>query len=111
LDIFLHGFNLSSCSQHSLKVLLLLNPMCLLKYVLNCEQNFSFFVFWSRLSSIWVKCNQVSEGLMHCGLLGYDMLQSGMWILEEEETWVWKWREYCILHSNTSIYQPHHNMP
>jgi hypothetical protein len=43
LDIFLHGFSLSSCPQRSLKVLLLLNPTCLLKYVLNCEQNFSYF--------------------------------------------------------------------
>jgi hypothetical protein len=28
----------------------LLNAVCLLKYVLNCEQNFSYFIFWSRLS-------------------------------------------------------------
>jgi hypothetical protein len=48
LDIVLRGFSLSGCPQHSLKVLLLLNPTCLLKYVLNCEQNFSFFnvSFW-----------------------------------------------------------------
>jgi hypothetical protein len=50
LDIFLRGFSLSNCPQHSLKVLLvqsllLLNPICLLKYVLKCEQNFLFFVF------------------------------------------------------------------
>jgi hypothetical protein len=40
LDIFLRGFSLSSCPQHGLKVLLLLTPTYLLKYVLNCEQNF-----------------------------------------------------------------------
>jgi hypothetical protein len=33
LDISLRGFSLSSCPQHSLKVLLLLNPVCVLKYV------------------------------------------------------------------------------
>jgi CRISPR/Cas system CMR subunit Cmr6 (Cas7 group RAMP superfamily) len=44
-NIFLCGFSLFSCPQHSLKVLLLLNPMCLLKYVLNCKLNFSFFIF------------------------------------------------------------------
>jgi hypothetical protein len=37
-------FSLSNCPQHSLKALLLLNHMCLLKYVLNCEQNVSFFI-------------------------------------------------------------------
>jgi hypothetical protein len=39
LEIFLRGFSLSSDLQHSLKALLLLNA----KYVLNCEQNFSYF--------------------------------------------------------------------
>jgi hypothetical protein len=42
LDIFLRGFSLSSCPQHSLKALLLLNPMCLLKCVLDCEKHFSY---------------------------------------------------------------------
>jgi hypothetical protein len=51
LDILLRGFSLSSCPQHSLKVLL---P--LLKYVLNCEQNFSFFDI-----SIRINCNRISE--------------------------------------------------
>jgi hypothetical protein len=37
LDIFLPGFSLSSCPQHSLKALLLLNPLCLFKYVLKCD--------------------------------------------------------------------------
>jgi hypothetical protein len=37
LDIFLRGFSLCSCPQHSLKAPLLLNPMRRLKYVLNCE--------------------------------------------------------------------------
>jgi hypothetical protein len=31
LDIFLSGFSLSSCPQHSLKVFLLLNPTCLVQ--------------------------------------------------------------------------------
>jgi hypothetical protein len=43
LDIFLRGFSLSSCPQHSPKVLLLLNLICLLKQVLSREQNFSYF--------------------------------------------------------------------
>jgi NAD-dependent dihydropyrimidine dehydrogenase PreA subunit len=45
LDILLCGFCLSSCPQHSLKALLLLNPLWLLKYVLNPEKNFSFSYF------------------------------------------------------------------
>jgi hypothetical protein len=36
LDFFLSGFSLFSCPQHSLKVPLLLNSMCILMYVLNC---------------------------------------------------------------------------
>jgi hypothetical protein len=52
LDIFLCGSSLSSCPQHSLKVLLLLNPTCLLKYVLNCEQ-VSFFIFRSGLARVY----------------------------------------------------------
>jgi hypothetical protein len=47
LDIFLHGFSPSSCPQHSLKVLLLLNA----KYVLNFEQNFR-----SRLAGVHCSC-------------------------------------------------------
>jgi hypothetical protein len=43
LDIFLRGFSLFSCPQHSLKLLLLLNAMCLLKYVLDCEKNYLNF--------------------------------------------------------------------
>jgi hypothetical protein len=42
LDIFLRGFSLSSCPQHRLKVLLLLNPMSFFKLALSCEQNFSY---------------------------------------------------------------------
>jgi hypothetical protein len=37
----LRGFSLSSCPQHSLKVLLLLNATLLMKYVLNCEEHIS----------------------------------------------------------------------
>jgi hypothetical protein len=40
LDIVFCCFTLSSCPQYSLKALLPINPMCLLKYILNCEQNF-----------------------------------------------------------------------
>jgi hypothetical protein len=50
LDIFLRGSSLFSCPQQSLEVLLLLNPTCLLKCVLNCERNFSFFIFRSGLT-------------------------------------------------------------
>jgi hypothetical protein len=39
-----------------------LTAMCLLKYVLNCENN--FFIFRSGLSGIRVKCNRISEGLL-----------------------------------------------
>jgi hypothetical protein len=46
LDIFLCGFSLFNCPEHSLKFLLLLNPMCLLKYVLNFEENFNFFLYY-----------------------------------------------------------------
>jgi hypothetical protein len=45
LDIFLFGFSLTCCPQRSLKVLLLKNATCFLKSVVNCEQNFSFFIF------------------------------------------------------------------
>jgi hypothetical protein len=34
--ISLRGFSASCYPQHNLRVLLLLNSMCLLKYVLNC---------------------------------------------------------------------------
>jgi hypothetical protein len=49
LDIFLRGFSLSSCPQHSLKFPLLLKPMCLLKYVLNCDHNFLIFHISTRI--------------------------------------------------------------
>jgi hypothetical protein len=52
-NIFLRSFSLSTWPQHSLKFLLLLNPMCLLNYVLNCEQNlFRFFIFRSGLARV-----------------------------------------------------------
>jgi hypothetical protein len=68
LDIYLRGFSLSSCLQHSLKLLLLwslllLNPMCLSKHVLNCQRNFSFSIFRSGLSDIRINCNRISGGL------------------------------------------------
>lgn len=40
-DIFLRGFSLCSCPQHTLKVLLLVNRTCV--HVLDCERNFSYF--------------------------------------------------------------------
>jgi hypothetical protein len=42
LGVFLLGLSLSSCPQHSLKALFFLNPLFLLKYFINCEQNFSY---------------------------------------------------------------------
>jgi hypothetical protein len=64
LDIFLRGFSLSSYPQHSTKVLLFesllrLNPTCLLKHVLKCEQNFVIFHI-----SIRINCNRIGEGLL-----------------------------------------------
>jgi hypothetical protein len=46
-----------------------LNPLCLLKYVLNCEQNFSFFIFRFRLSHIWINCNRISG--VYCSVVLY----------------------------------------
>jgi hypothetical protein len=57
-------FQFSSCPQHSLKALVLLNPTCLLKCILNCEQNFLFFIFRSGLSDIQINCNRISDGLL-----------------------------------------------
>jgi hypothetical protein len=34
-----------------------LNPVCLLKYVLNCEQNFSFFIFRFILAGAYSTTN------------------------------------------------------
>jgi hypothetical protein len=50
LGYFLLGFSVSSRPQHSPKALLVLNVTCLLMYVLNCEQNLSFFIFRSGLT-------------------------------------------------------------
>jgi hypothetical protein len=36
----------------------------LLKYVRNCEQNFSFLIFWFGLSDIRINCNRISEDLL-----------------------------------------------
>jgi hypothetical protein len=36
--------------------------MCLLKYVLNYEQHFSFFIFRSGLSDMWINCNRIIDG-------------------------------------------------
>jgi hypothetical protein len=46
--------------------LLLVNPMCLLKQVLNCEENFSFFIFRSRLSNIQINYNQIRGFAAFC---------------------------------------------
>jgi hypothetical protein len=40
---------------------LLLNPTCHLKYLLNCEQNFSFFLFRSGLSDMQINCNRLAR--------------------------------------------------
>jgi hypothetical protein len=34
-------------------------------HVLNCEQNFSFFIFRSELSDIQINCNWISKGLLY----------------------------------------------
>jgi hypothetical protein len=38
-----------------------LNVTRFLKYILNCEQHFSFFIFWSWLPDIRINCNRISE--------------------------------------------------
>jgi hypothetical protein len=65
MDIFLLGFSLSSCPQRILKVILLLNPKCFLNFVLNCQQNFKFFIFRSGLFDSWIKCNRINEDLLY----------------------------------------------
>jgi hypothetical protein len=64
----------SGCPQHNLNILLLhsiflLTAMSLLKYVLNCEQNFQFFIFRIRLSDIQINYNRISEGLLRLCLV------------------------------------------
>lgn len=54
--------------QHSLKTLLLPNPMWLLNYILNSENNFSFFIFQSILPDTWINCNQISEDLLYSSI-------------------------------------------
>jgi hypothetical protein len=52
LGIFLRAFILSPAALGTVwKSLLLLNPMCLLTYVLKCEQNSSLFIFRFGLST------------------------------------------------------------
>jgi hypothetical protein len=51
LDISLRGFSLSNCPQYSLKVLLLLNPMHLLKTYTQ------FFIFQSGLARVYATRN------------------------------------------------------
>jgi hypothetical protein len=78
--IFFRGFSLSRGTQHSLKVLLLLNPMRL------STANrflFSFFIFWSGLSDIRINCNRVSEGFLYrINLLTERRIQKQLWNTE-----------------------------
>jgi hypothetical protein len=62
--MFLRGFSLASCPQHSLKVPLALYATCLLKYVLNCEEDSSFVIFRSELSDFRINCDRTSDGLL-----------------------------------------------
>jgi hypothetical protein len=59
LKPILCGFSFSSCSLKLLSLLL-----CLLKYVLNYQQNFPFFIFRSGLYNIWINYNWIREGLL-----------------------------------------------
>lgn len=52
LDIFFSGSSFLSCPQHSSKILLLLNPKCILKCVHKCEQNVSFYMFLSGFNVV-----------------------------------------------------------
>jgi hypothetical protein len=56
-----------------------LNVTWLLEYVLNCEQHFSFSIFWSGLSDTRINCNGISEGL----LLYSSSLQTSTFICNE----------------------------
>jgi hypothetical protein len=38
--------------------------VCFLKYILNCEQKFSSFIFRSGLSGTEINCYRISEGLL-----------------------------------------------
>jgi hypothetical protein len=51
--------------------------MCLSKHVLNCEQNFSFSIFWSWLSDIRFNCNWISDGVLYMDLFSYIFNTSG----------------------------------
>jgi hypothetical protein len=42
-----------------------LNATCLFKYVLKCEEHFSFFIFQSSLTNIWINCNGISKDLLY----------------------------------------------
>jgi hypothetical protein len=64
LHINLRGFSSSCCPQHSLRRLFLPDPMCLLNYVLNCKENFSFFIIQSGLSDIQINCNRIKGRLV-----------------------------------------------
>jgi hypothetical protein len=96
----MYGLSLSSCPQHSLKVLLLLNLMCHLKYILNCEQNFSYFdldylTAWlpvTRLSRIYCISNSmpVSETCFYLCSLKPDQIkikQKGYLLTELSTFW------------------------
>jgi hypothetical protein len=39
--------------------------MCLLKYVLNCEKHFSYFIFRPELSDIRINCDRSGKGLLY----------------------------------------------
>jgi hypothetical protein len=77
LDIFLRGFSISICPEQSLKVLLLRYLTCLLKYVLDCEQN--FFIFPYGLSDIQINCICTSQQKVLC-----------IWIRSQDGRVQWK---------------------
>jgi hypothetical protein len=51
LNIFMRDFSLSSCPQQSASLLASKSYVCF--YVLNCEENFSFFVIQSGLARVF----------------------------------------------------------
>jgi hypothetical protein len=63
--------------------------MCLLIYVLNCEQNLSFFLFGSRISDTRINCNRITEGLLYLSLTS-----CGLWSLKKSN----EYRRNSALH-------------
>jgi hypothetical protein len=78
------------------------------KYVLNCEQNFSFFIFRSGLSDILINCNRISEGLLYelTVTISYPPLVSAPTRMLTQLCMTFKCRIRCCLQTSC-IFQHH----